>query len=67
MTIILDIDGVMNTTPPWKRCEILDDGFISFNQESVNNLNKIIKKTDAMIALVSSHKDSFSCSQWLLL
>lgn len=65
MTIILDIDGVMNTTPPWKKCELLEDGFMSFNENSVKNLNYLIHKTDAIIALTSSHKDSFTCAQWI--
>lgn len=64
MLIFLDIDGVMVTTPPWKRVEILDDNFSNFNQRASRNLQNIIFETNAAIVLTTSHKFKFSISQW---
>lgn len=65
MFILLDIDGVMVITPPWKKVEILDDGFSEFMQKAVNNLQKIISKTNASIVLTTSHKSRFTNEQWV--
>ena len=65
MKILLDIDGVMVTTPSWKRLEILEDGFSSFNNNAALNLQKIITTTGATIMLTTSHKSNFSIPQWI--
>lgn len=44
MKNILDIDGVLVTTPGWKRPEILADGFIKFNEKAVQNLANLLKE-----------------------
>jgi len=62
--ILLDIDGVMETTPSWKKVEFLDDQFPAFNRQAVANLQKIISETNASIVLTTSHKSSFSIPQW---
>ena len=64
MRILLDIDGVMVTTPSWKPAEIHSDGFPSFNSRAVSNLQKIISETGASIVLTSSHKSSYSVTEW---
>lgn len=37
--IILDLDGVLIITPPWRRDEIDNDGYSSFNSIAVDNFN----------------------------
>jgi len=64
MLVLLDIDGVMVTTPSWRKVELLDDNFSDFNARAVNNLQKIIFETDASIVLTTSHKSTFTIAQW---
>jgi hypothetical protein len=64
MRILLDIDGVMVTTPSWKRTEVLDDHFPNFNRTAIDNLLKIINQTNASIVLTTSHKSRFTLSEW---
>ena len=64
MRILLDIDGVMVTTPSWKRVEVLDDDFPDFNRKAIDNLLKIINQTNASIVLTTSHKSRFTLSEW---
>ncbi len=65
MKILLDIDGVMVTTPSWRSGEILSDGFSVFNPIAVSNLNRIITETNATIILTSSHKLNYSIEEWI--
>lgn len=64
MIIFLDLDGVLIPANSWRAPEILDDGFPTFKKESVENINKIISKLKADIYLITSHKDSYSISEW---
>jgi hypothetical protein len=64
LMILLDFDGVMITTPPWKKLEIADDGFIKFNDNAANSLTKILSETDASIILTTTHRIRFSDNQW---
>jgi 16S rRNA C1402 (ribose-2'-O) methylase RsmI len=64
MLILLDIDGVMVPATPWKRPEILDDGFMQFSHKACIALNKIIEETNANILLTTSHKSSYTLTQW---
>jgi hypothetical protein len=64
MLILLDIDGVMLHANPWKRPEILDDGFMAFNLQATKALNQIIQSTDCEIFLTTSHKDKFNIKEW---
>ena len=43
MFVLLDIDGVLVTTPPWKSVELLSDGFMKFNETAVKNLNLLVQ------------------------
>lgn len=62
--ILLDLDGVMITTPPWEMGEPLHDGFVDFNTECINQLNYIISKTNPIIVLISSHRVNFERVKW---
>ncbi len=64
MTILLDIDGVLVTTPSWQRVEILDDGFMKFNEKAAHNLQHIVTQTNADIILTSTHRVNFSIEEW---
>jgi diphthamide synthase subunit DPH2 len=64
MLILLDIDGVMVQAAPWKRVELLNDGFSSFNDRAVSGLQRIISGTNASIVLTTSHKYKYTLSQW---
>lgn len=64
MLILLDIDGVMVQAASWKRVEILNDGFTSFNARAVSVLQKIISETGASIVLTTSHKYKYNLDQW---
>jgi hypothetical protein len=56
MTILLDIDGVLFTTPIWQQVEILKDGFMKFNENATDNLALLYHKTKANIVLTSTHR-----------
>lgn len=46
MTILLDIDGVLVTTPSWKSTEQLSDGFMKFNENAADNVAILFKETN---------------------
>lgn len=64
MLILLDIDGVMVHAKPWSSPKLLEDGFTMFSPQAVKALNKIIMCSKARIILTTSHKHSFSLSDW---
>ena len=64
MTILLDIDGVLETTPPWKRPEMLDDGFMKLNENALKNLSILYKMTNASIVLTTTHRINYDIDQW---
>ena len=64
MTILLDIDGVLVTTPSWRATEHLPDGFLKFNEKAASNLSRIIDKTNAGIVLTTTHRISYSVDKW---
>jgi hypothetical protein len=65
MLILLDIDGVMVTTPSWKNTENLDDEFSMFNKRASLNLQHILTQTAASILLTTSHKSRFNSEEWM--
>lgn len=65
MKILLDIDGVMVTTPSWQPLMLLDDNFSDFNKRAVCCLNNILLATSATIVLTTSHKANFTIEAWL--
>jgi hypothetical protein len=64
MTILLDIDGVLEITPPWKHPEILDDGFMKLNENALKNLSILHKNTNASIVLTTTHRINYDIPQW---
>ncbi|MCU0355806.1 MAG: HAD domain-containing protein [Cytophagales bacterium] len=64
LTILLDIDGVLVTTPSWKPVELLSDGFLKFNERATENLKQLIEKTNASIVLTTTHRIKHSEEDW---
>lgn len=64
MIILLDIDGVLVTTPSWKPSEISSDGFLSFNERAAKNLARLVDETNAAIVLTTTHRINYSIEQW---
>jgi HAD domain in Swiss Army Knife RNA repair proteins len=62
--ILLDIDGVLVTTPGWRQPEIDNDGFLKFNERAARNLSKIILQTSADIILTTTHRNNYSVDRW---
>jgi len=67
MKILLDIDGVLVTTPIWRRADVLADGFLKFDDNAARNLANIISATNASIVLTTTHRINFSLEQWYIL
>lgn len=60
LTIILDLDGVLITTPNWKPDEIDTDGYSKFNENCITHLNKLLDSWTCEIFLSSSRRTSKS-------
>ena len=54
--LILDLDGVLITTPSWKADEIAPDGYSVFNKKCVDNLNNLLSKFTFDIWLSSTRR-----------
>lgn len=54
--LILDLDGVLITTPSWKNDCIHEDGYSDFNVECVTNLNILVATFDFELWLISSRR-----------
>ena len=54
--LILDLDGVLITTPPWKRDELDSDGYSKFNEDCIKNLNTLLSKAEFEIWLSSTRR-----------
>lgn len=64
LTILLDIDGVLEITPSWQKPSFLDDGFMDFDKNCAQNLNEIIQITKADIVLTSTHRIHYDEESW---
>ena len=64
MKILLDIDGVLITTPGWRVTEKHIDGFLKFNEKAETNLIRLIIETNATIVLTTTHRISYSIEKW---
>lgn len=64
LTLILDLDGVLITTPPWKKDEIDLDGYSKFNQSCVDNLNELLSLADFDIWLSSARREVKSIEEF---
>lgn len=65
MTILLDIDGVLVTTPVWRKPELHSDGFLKFNETAANNLIRILDVTKAAVVLTTTHRINYSINEWM--
>lgn len=64
MVILLDLDGVLITTPAWRAVETEPDGFFKFNAQATANLATILAATNAAVVLTTSHRINYSLAQW---
>ncbi len=64
MIILLDIDGVLETTPAWRRVEIDSDGFMKLNERALENLSILHKTTNASIVLTTTHRIKYDETKW---
>jgi hypothetical protein len=64
MVILLDIDGVLVTTPGWRVVELQVDGFLKFNERAALNLGRILDQTQAGIVLTTTHRINYSVGEW---
>ncbi|MCD6065318.1 MAG: hypothetical protein K0S33_144 [Bacteroidetes bacterium] len=62
--ILLDLDGVLIITPPWKPDEIHADGYSDFNRIAVKNLNSLLNRTAVEIWLSSSRRMGKSVAEF---
>ncbi|WP_196886963.1 HAD domain-containing protein [Aureivirga sp. CE67] len=54
--LILDLDGVLITTPPWKQDEMDSDNYSRFNSKCVQNLNQLLQYHPFEIWLSSTRR-----------
>lgn len=54
--IILDLDGVLINTPPWKSDRILADSYSEFDALAVRNFNSLLTSCEAQIWLSSTRR-----------
>lgn len=64
MIILLDIDGVLETTPTWRQVEIHSDGFMKLNEKALENLSILHKRTNASIVLTTTHRINYDETKW---
>jgi hypothetical protein len=64
VVVLLDIDGVLVTTPPWRAVESEADGFMKFNSSAAKNLARIFDETQAAVVLTSTHRINYSIEEW---
>lgn len=62
--ILLDIDGVLVNTAPWRKVEILPDGFMKFDEVASRNLDTLLRRTNARIILTTTHRIRYTNEQW---
>lgn len=63
--VLLDVDGVMVTTPSWKIPDFLDDGFMKFNEKAVQNLAKLLSLQVCHLVITSTHRVNYSEAAWI--
>lgn len=66
-TLLLDLDGVLITTPMWKADEIDTDGYSKFNDGCVRNLNILLEAANFEIVLSSSRRKMKSIDEFNLI
>lgn len=64
MTLLLDIDGVLETSPAWKTPKLREDGFYQFNTEAQENLKEIVVRFQPEIVLTTTHRVNYTLEEW---
>ena len=64
MILLLDIDGVLEISPSWKKPEFLEDNFYKFNEQAQKNLIEIIDKINPEIILTTTHRINYNLTEW---
>ena len=64
MIILLDIVGVLVTTPSWRKVKLHADGFMKFNENASNNLARTLEETRASIVLTTTYKITYFVDEW---
>ena len=64
MKILLDIDGVMVTTPSWRTPRLHSDGFLEFNPLAARNLSFILDRMHADVVLTTTHRINYTVDVW---
>jgi hypothetical protein len=64
MFILLDIDGVMVPSSPWRKTPMLDDGFPAFSANAVCALNALLSDQNDIIVIISSHRHKHTAEKW---
>ncbi len=65
--LILDLDGVLITTPIWKSDEIHSDGYSDFNKSCVKNLNQLLDLKEFDIWLSSTRRTTKKITEFNLI
>lgn len=65
--LILDLDGVLITNPPWKADRVLSDGYSEFNESCVENLNRLLTLTEFDIWLSSTRRTTKTLTEFNLI
>jgi len=66
-TLILDLDGVLITTPPWKQDTMHSDGYSEFNESCINNLNRLLTLVEFDIWLSSTRRTTKTLTEFNLI
>ena len=64
MILLLDIDGVLETSPSWKQPEFLEDKFYKFNENSRKNFIEVINKINPELILTTTHRINYNLTEW---
>ncbi len=64
MKLLLDFDGVLITTPSWRKVARLDDGFLAFNQQCACNIAEVVAHHSAEVVLTTTHRIHYDNQTW---
>lgn len=62
--IILDLDGVLITTPPWRRDELDIDNYSKFNEIAIANFNMLTNDLNFELWLISDRRRGKTLEQF---
>lgn len=62
--LLLDLDGVLITNPPWKPDELDRDGYSTFNKSCVDNLNTLLTSGSFETWLTSTRRTRKTLEQF---